>query len=98
MRLGFILVIAFKKGDHVVMNIRISTEKMSELVSDCLIVVIYEGQTSTNGFINEVDKALNGRISQLIAEGEIKGKFGEVSLLHNWGQIPAKRTPCSWPW
>lgn len=74
------------------MKVHISTEPMSNLVSDCHIVTFCEGQSRVKGYLEELDKALNHRISQLIAEGEIKGKFGEVTLLHNWGEIPAKRT------
>jgi leucyl aminopeptidase len=38
-----------------------------------------------------VDKALDGVITQLIAAGEIKGKSGELTLVHSLGKIPAKR-------
>jgi len=38
-----------------------------------------------------VDKALDGAITQLIAAGEIKGKSGELTLVHSLGKIPAKR-------
>ena len=39
-----------------------------------------------------MDKALDGRITQLIAEKEVTGKHGEVTMMHNWGKIAAKRT------
>jgi leucyl aminopeptidase len=38
-----------------------------------------------------VDKALDGAIRQLIADGEIKGKSGELTLVHSLGKIPASR-------
>ena len=38
-----------------------------------------------------MDKALDGAITQLIAAGEIKGKSGELTLVHSLGKIPAKR-------
>ncbi len=38
-----------------------------------------------------VDKALDGAITQLIAAGEIKGKSGELTLVHSQGKISAKR-------
>ncbi|MCF6093774.1 leucyl aminopeptidase [Microaerobacter geothermalis] len=74
------------------MNIKISTEAISTIATDCLIVTYCEDQDNVKGFTKAVDEALEHRISQLIAEKEIKGKFGEVTLLHNWGKIPAKRT------
>jgi leucyl aminopeptidase len=43
------------------------------------------------GATGAVDKALDGAISQLIAAGEIKGKTGEMTLVHSLGKIPAKR-------
>lgn len=74
------------------MQIKISTEKISTIATDCLIVTYCEDQDNVKGYTKTVDEALEHRISQLIAEKEIKGKFGEVTLLHNWGKIPAKRT------
>lgn len=38
-----------------------------------------------------VDRALDGAITQLITAGEIKGKSGELTLLHSLGRIPASR-------
>lgn len=74
------------------MNVKISSEIISSIATDCLIVTYCEGQDSVKGYTKMVDDALDHRLSQLIAEKEIKGKFGEVTLLHNWGKIPAKRT------
>jgi leucyl aminopeptidase len=36
-----------------------------------------------------VDEVLDGAISSLISRGEIKGKFGEVSIVHTFGKLPA---------
>jgi leucyl aminopeptidase len=74
------------------MNIKISTENISAIATDCLIVTYCEDQDSVKGNTKTVDEALEHRISQLIAEKEITGKFGEITLLHNWGKIPARRT------
>jgi leucyl aminopeptidase len=73
-------------------KIKISTERMSSIATDCLIVTYCEDQDNVKGYTKTVDDALEHRISQLIAEKEITGKFGEITLLHNWGKIPAKRT------
>lgn len=74
------------------MNVKISTEPISSIATDCLIVTYCEGQDNVKGYTKAVDEALEHRISQLIAENEIKGKFGELTVLHNWGKIPARRT------
>jgi len=47
--------------------------------------------TQPGGATGVVDKALDGAITQLIAAGEIKGKSGELTLVHSLGKIPAKR-------
>ncbi|MED0669158.1 leucyl aminopeptidase [Aneurinibacillus aneurinilyticus] len=74
------------------MKVKISTETISSIATDCLIVTYCEDQDTVKGYAKSVDAALEHRISQLIAEKEIRGTFGEVTLLHNWGKIPAKRT------
>lgn len=38
-----------------------------------------------------MDKALDGAITHLITAGEIKGKSGELTLVHSLGRIPASR-------
>ena len=35
------------------------------------------------------DKAMDGEITKLIKQGEIKGKAGEISIIHTMGKIPA---------
>jgi len=46
---------------------------------------------SLEGDIVDIDKALGGAISQLVAQGEIKGKLNEVALVHSLGKLPASR-------
>lgn len=74
------------------MKITVSTELITSTATDCLIVTYCEDQDTVKGYTNRVDKALDGRISQLISEKEVTGKLGEVTMLHNWGKIAAKRT------
>jgi len=38
-----------------------------------------------------VDEALGGAISQLIGQGEIKGKPNEITIIHSLGKLPATR-------
>ena len=38
-----------------------------------------------------LDPALGGRLAQLIADGELKGKSGHVTLLHTRGELAASR-------
>ncbi|MDM7998426.1 MAG: M17 family peptidase N-terminal domain-containing protein, partial [Dehalococcoidia bacterium] len=59
--------------------------------ADALIVNLFEGVSQPGGATGVVDRALDGAITQLIAAGEIKGKSGELTLVHSLGRIPAKR-------
>ena len=58
---------------------------------DAILVNLFEGLERPGGATAAVDKALDGAISQLMADGEIKGKPNEVTVLHTLGKIPPKR-------
>ncbi|MFA5928651.1 MAG: leucyl aminopeptidase [Candidatus Margulisiibacteriota bacterium] len=58
---------------------------------DLLFVNLFQDVTSPSGPTGAIDKALNGLITQLIKEKEIKGDLGKVSLIHTQGKIPARR-------
>jgi leucyl aminopeptidase len=57
----------------------------------CVVVNLFEGVTVPGGATGAVDGALGGMISELIAAGDIRGKRGELTLLHSFGRIPAAR-------
>ncbi len=52
---------------------------------------LFEGVAQPGGATGVVDRALDGAITQLITAGEIKGKAGELTLVHSLGRIPASR-------
>ncbi len=54
------------------MNIRVLREDVTKVKTPALIVNLFEGVKSPGGATGAVDKALDGAISQLIGEGEIK--------------------------
>ncbi|MFN0094123.1 MAG: leucyl aminopeptidase [Dehalococcoidia bacterium] len=64
---------------------------IAEAAADVLVVNLFEGVTTPGGATAAVDAALGGMISQLIALGDIRGKTGEVTVLHTFGKIPAPR-------
>ena len=56
-----------------------------------VVVNLFEGVTVPGGATGAVDRAMGGAISALIADGEIKGKRGELTLVHTLGRIAPKR-------
>ena len=64
---------------------------VTEVSTPLVAVNLFEGVTTPGGATGAVDKALGGMISRLIAEGEIKGKLDEVTLIHTQGKVPAQR-------
>ena len=64
---------------------------ITNFATPALVVNLFQGVTQPGGGTGAVDRALDGAISALIADGEIKGKLGEMTLLHTMGRIPAQR-------
>ena len=73
------------------MEVKVISGDITQLETDALTVNLFEGVKQPGGATGAVDKALGGAITQLIAEGEIKGKLNELTLIHSMGKIPTKR-------
>ncbi len=73
------------------MEISVEAGDITRHPAKAIVVNLFEGVTSPGGATGAVDKALGGGLSQLIAEGEIKGKKNEVVLVHTLGRIPSPR-------
>jgi len=72
-------------------EIKIEKGDLARHPAKAVIVNLFEGVKSPGGGTGAVDKALDGAISQLIAEGEIKGKKSELTLVHSLGKLPTPR-------
>jgi leucyl aminopeptidase len=72
------------------MEIKTATGDIAAIKADAIIVNHYEGTKTPEGGA-AVDKALGGAIAQLIKQGDIKGKTGEINLIHSLGRLPAGR-------
>jgi leucyl aminopeptidase len=59
--------------------------------ADTILLGIFEDEKKTAGDLAEIDKSLNGEITKLRKQGEIKGKQSEVTVIHSLGKIPAGR-------
>ena len=73
------------------MEVKAVSGDITELAVDAIIVNLFEGVKSPGGATGAVDKALGGMITQLIADGEIKGKRHEMTLIHTMSKIAPSR-------
>ncbi len=73
------------------MEIKAVVSDIVNIKAGAIIVNHFEGRKHPEGDTAAVDKALDGAISQLIKQGDIKGKLNEITLLHSLGKLPASR-------
>jgi len=73
------------------MEVKVMVGDIVDIKAGAVIVNFFEGMKHLEGDIAAVDKALDGAISQLISQGEIKGKLNEITLVHSLGKLPAAR-------
>jgi leucyl aminopeptidase len=73
------------------MEIKTATGDITKIKADAIIIYHYEGTKRTEGEAAVVDKALGGAMTELIKQGDIKGKLNEVTLIHSLGRLPAGR-------
>ena len=62
------------------MNIKVVSGDITQQTVGAIIVNLFEGVTAPGGATGAADISLDGAISRLIEDGEIKGKGGEMSL------------------
>ena len=73
------------------MDLKVEAGDIAQHPAKAVIVNLFEGVTSPGGATGAVDRALGGGINQLIAEGEIRGKKDELTLIHTLGRLPSPR-------
>src|SRR4029077_7245046 len=73
------------------MHIRVEQGDITKSKAKAIVVNLFEGITSPGGGTGAVDKALDGAISHVIADGDCRGKDGELALIHTLGKIPSPR-------
>lgn len=64
---------------------------LQESNADTLVVNLFQGVTFPGGATGALDTALSGAIAELIEQGDLKGKLGEVVAVYPRGAINAKR-------
>ena len=73
------------------MKINTDITDVTTVDTPALIVNLFKGVKTPGGATGAVDKALDGVITNLIEDGEITGKRGELTLLHTMGRIAPAR-------
>ena len=73
------------------MEIAVTVGDISRFEANAIIVNLFEGTEDLSGDLAAIDAALDGGISRLIAQGEIKGKLGENTFVHTLAKLPAGR-------
>ena len=67
------------------MKINVVAGDIAQQDVGAVVVNLFEGVTAPAGATGAVDRAMGGAISALIADGEIKGKRGEITVIHYAG-------------
>lgn len=73
------------------MEIEVIAGDIAKTLAGAVILGFFEGAKRPDGELAVIDKALGGAVSQLITQGEIKGKAREVSIIHSLGRLPGDR-------
>ena len=64
------------------MELRVQQASVTDIETPLLVVNLLEGVTQPQGATGAVDQALSGQISQLMADGEITGEPGTITVIH----------------
>jgi leucyl aminopeptidase len=72
-------------------EVKVIVGDITKVEVDAAIVNLFEGVEQPGGATGAVDRILDGTISKLIADGEIKGKINEVTLIHTMGKMEPER-------
>ncbi len=73
------------------MKIKAVSGNIVDIKADAIIINYYQDTRRLDDTTAAVDNALDGIISKLVKQGDIKGKLNEITLLHSMGKIPADR-------
>ena len=72
------------------MEINVVAQDIAKVQADAVVVNLFEGTETPAGATGVIDKTLDGIISDLIRQGELKGKLNEINVIHTYGRIPAR--------
>jgi leucyl aminopeptidase len=73
------------------LDIEVRIGDIGKTRADTILLGIFDNVKKISGDLGGTDKSLNGEITKLIKQGEIKGKLSEVTIIHSLGNNPAGR-------
>lgn len=73
------------------LEVKVISGDLTKVRVSAVIVNIFEGVEKPGGATAAIDQALGGAITRLIAEGEVKGKLNEVTMVHTLGRVEPER-------
>lgn len=73
------------------MEIKVVNTDIKGFEAGAIIVNIFERNEKPEGDAAALDQALDGAITRLISQGEIKGKINQVTVIYSLGKVPAER-------
>jgi len=74
------------------MEITVLQKPVTEASSDALVVGFYEGlELPEEGAAGDIDRALDGIVTELVSEGEIRGKLASTTIIHTHGKLGVRR-------
>ena len=73
------------------MDFEVTGGDITAVAADAIVVNLFEGVTAPGGATGAIDAALDGAITKLIAQGDIRGKSGELTTIYTFGKLKAPR-------
>ncbi|WP_378952504.1 leucyl aminopeptidase [Pelosinus sp. sgz500959] len=73
------------------MKIKVLTTSITETPCDILLIHLLEGAITLSEEATVIDQALSDHLSTLISQQPHCSNYGEVTIIHTWGAISAKR-------
>ncbi len=75
------------------MELTVAQADITTVEGDCIVIDVCQDRLESPlpGAAGEIDHALDGHISLLIEDGEIRGRRGEITVVHTLGRITPRR-------
>jgi leucyl aminopeptidase len=73
------------------MDIRLESQPYSTAQADALVTYVFDKDDKFDGVLDEIDRAMDGRLASLASSGELTGKALELTLIHFPEGLAAKK-------